>query len=172
VAKERREDAEEEAQDAADVVDDQSDDVDDQKDDDDESPRGKWCCSLRCGRGELQGEDRASERLDAIDDVGEAQSGKFSEDVGDVSGETLLGLRRRRRRRSRRRRSSPGAGSSAAWARRLCRRRVGAGSDVEGGSTTLAPLTKTYSRGGSAGAGRGVTVGKLAVRGSRGQPVS
>ena len=88
MAKERREDAEEEAQDAADVVDDQSDDVDDQKDDDDESPRGKWCCSPRCGRGELQGDDRASERLDAIDDVGEAQSGKFSEEVGDASGET------------------------------------------------------------------------------------
>ena len=41
-----------------------------------------------------------------------------------------------------------------------------AGSDVvAGGSTMLAPLTKTNSRG-SAG---GVTVGKLAVRGSRGQ---
>ena len=133
---------------------------------------GKWCCSPRWGRGELQGEERASERLDAIDDVGEAQSGKFSEDVGEASGETPLGLRRRRRRRSRRRRSSPGAKSFAAsrWARRLCRRRVGAGSDVGGGSTTLAPLTKTNSRG-SAGVARGVTLG-LAIRGSRGQPVS
>ena len=154
---ERREDAEEEeAQDLRedvvdeniDVVDDQSEDVDDQKPDDDESPRGKWCCSPRCGRGELQGEDRASERLDAIDDVGEAQSGddhgKWTE-VGDVSGETALGLRRRRRRR---------------------RRRCGAGSDVVGGgSTTLAPLTKTNSRG-SAGGG---ALGLLALRGSRGQ---
>ena len=45
-----------------------------------------------------------------------------------------------------------------------------AGSDVVGGgSTTLAPLTKTNR--GSAGVARGVTLG-LAIRGSRGQPVS
>ena len=119
-----------------DVVDDQSEVVDDQKDDEEppESPRrGKWW-GFSC-RGELQGDDRA----DAIDDVGEAQSGKLIDDVGEASGETPWGLRRRRRR-SRRRRSSPGAGSSAAWARRLRRRRCGAG---DGGTRTLAPLTKT-----------------------------
>ena len=84
-----------EAQDVADVVDenmdvvdDQSEDVEDhnEKDEPPESPRGK-CRRSRCGRGELRGEDSASDMLGEIEGVGETQSGedhrnKFSILVG------------------------------------------------------------------------------------------
>ena len=80
-AKERREDAEEEeAQGLKDVVDEnicttRAEDADPKR-----ARRGKWW-GFSC-RGELQGDDRA----DAIDDVGEAQSGKFSAGVRGRGG--------------------------------------------------------------------------------------
>ena len=79
-----------------DVVDDQSEVDDDQKDDEEppESPRrGKWW-GFSC-RGELPGDDRA----DALADVGEAQSGKFTT-TWATSAARRLGLAPARRRAS------------------------------------------------------------------------